>query len=88
MKDKLTIFRETEIHDKEELLICLRDLFVEYDRERNPKKLSPNPFARASQMHITYQQTQSSLASAERTHRMYHRRKENKTVFRAEKRAY
>ena len=30
MKDKLTIFRETEIHDKEELLICLRDLFVEY----------------------------------------------------------
>ena len=33
MKDKLTIFRETEIQDKEELLICLRDLFVHRGRK-------------------------------------------------------
>lgn len=51
------------------------------------KNCPPHSLARTSQMHLTYQQTQSCMASAERTHWVYNRRKENKTVFRAEKRA-
>ena len=59
---------------------------LNHDRGRNPKELSPHPLARTSQMHLTYQQTQSCVASAKRTHQMHHRRKENKTIFCAEKR--